>query len=94
MRIGKTIKALRVERGLSQMELAKKSGLLTQTSISQIESGHKIPREKNLRKMCSALDISFGGLYLLAIEDSDIKTKNGKELFNSIYPLLQKVFLK
>lgn len=94
MSIGKIIKRIREERGMSQQELAKKAGILNQTSISQIESGKKMPREKNLRKICKALGVTIGGLHLLAVDDSDIKTKNGKELYKTIHPLLKKVFLK
>jgi transcriptional regulator with XRE-family HTH domain len=94
MSIGKAIKKLREEHGMSQTELAHKSGILNQTSISQIESDRKMPREKNLRQICKALGVSFGGIHLLAIEDSDIKTKAGRELYDTIYPLMKKVFLK
>ena len=51
MNIGKVIKELRKERGFSQIELANICNL-TQTSLSQIETGAKRPTSKNLKKIC------------------------------------------
>ena len=68
--IGAVIKRLRIESGMSQTEFIKKTGISNQASLSNIENGHKIPKEKTLRNMCKALNISFGWLHVLAIGDS------------------------
>lgn len=92
MNIGRTIKGLRMGQGLSQMELCAKCHI-AQTSLSQIEAGHKRPHERNLRKICKALNISQVGIYILSIEESDI-SKNKLELYRTIRPTLTKIFMQ
>ena len=91
MNIGRVIKGLRIESGLTQIELAGKIGM-AQTSLSQIESGHKKPHERNLKLICKSFGISLAGIYILSIEESDIHDKNKKELYLLIKPTLAKIF--
>lgn len=53
---GERLKRLRVEAGLTQMELAKKSGI-AQKSISNWEMNDKEPKISSLRKLCKALGV-------------------------------------
>ena len=55
MSTGDEIKRLRLERKLSQAELAEMTDL-TQRTISQIESGRQKPHAKTLRKITEALN--------------------------------------
>lgn len=56
--IGTQIRKYRNSRGMSQIELSKKSNL-HRTYISQIESGDKNPSIVSLLKICKALKIQF-----------------------------------
>lgn len=48
------LKRIRVERGFTQVELAKKAGI-TQGSLSQIENGDRWPDYNTIVSICDAL---------------------------------------
>ena len=52
----KKIKHCRKEKGLTQIQLAKLSGL-SRSSIINLENGHRDPRVKDLRNIARALDV-------------------------------------
>ena len=52
------LRKARILKGLKQEELANILGV-TQASISQYERGDRIPIDRNLRKICEALDVSL-----------------------------------
>ena len=60
------IKELREEKGLSQMQLAKKIGV-DQTTISHYEIGKREPDIAMIKKLCKIFDVSAD--YLLDLED-------------------------
>lgn len=91
MNIGNAIKEIRKEKGMSQREFASASGL-TQTSLSQIESGLKRPNPGSLKKICDTLGISETVLYLLATEIDDIPEKN-RAVYGQLFPNLKKAFV-
>ncbi len=91
MNIGNAIKELRRERQLSQRELASASGL-TQTSLSQIESGLKRPNPGTLKKLCEFFELPEAAIYLLATDLSDIP-KEKQTLFEDIFPNIKKVLI-
>lgn len=51
------LRALRIERNLSQAELGNRVGV-GQSAISQFEMGEKTPRLETLLKLALALDVS------------------------------------
>ncbi|TWH45151.1 helix-turn-helix domain-containing protein [Sporomusa sp. KB1] len=55
---GLTLKKLRIEKGLSQEELAARVGL-HRTYISQLERGLKSPSLRTIEKICGELCISL-----------------------------------
>jgi len=63
------IKMLRERRGWSQYQLAEKMGV-TQTSISQYESGETTPRMPKIEKLASLFGVTVPEL-LTEINDSD-----------------------
>ena len=71
MNIGKTIKALRKERGIRQIEMCKSLGV-TQPYLSQIETGAKIPSAKVIGYICFLLRVPVPVLYWMSIEESDL----------------------
>ena len=59
--LGDNIRRLRMERELSQQDLADKVGVI-QPAISQIESGAVNPRYTTLLALAAALDVSLDEL--------------------------------
>lgn len=63
--IGETLREARVQQGLSQRALARKTGI-SQGSISAIEKGLMDPSVRTLWLLAGALGILLGGLLLLS----------------------------
>lgn len=91
MNLGNAIKAARKQAGLTQIELANAIDL-TQTSLSQIETGAIKPSPKTQKKICDALNISEPLLYLLSIDEHDVPDEK-KTLYEALYPSLHKLAL-
>ena len=62
MKIGTTIRAHRLERGLSQGDIEKKTGLL-RCYLSRVENGHTVPSLDTLSKIAMALDLPFAQFF-------------------------------
>lgn len=95
MDIGKTIKTLRQAQNYNQSELAELAGI-TQTSLSQIESGKKRPNKSTLDRICEVLNINESALYILSMSKDDIPNQNRQtyeKIFPSIKEMLEKMFL-
>lgn len=71
MLIGKSIKHFRKKLGLSQSELAEKSGI-TQTYLSQLESDKKTPHAPTLKSLCDAMGIKESLVYMYSLESGDV----------------------
>ncbi|MGO9777276.1 MAG: helix-turn-helix domain-containing protein [Terracidiphilus sp.] len=56
MKIGTAIRAHRLQKGLSQGDIEKKTGLL-RCYLSRVENGHTIPSLDTLSKIARALDL-------------------------------------
>jgi transcriptional regulator with XRE-family HTH domain len=63
MDLGRRLQALRVARGISQAGLARASGLSSQGTISEIESGKRDPQVGTLEKIVAALDMSLSEFF-------------------------------
>ncbi len=61
MTVGQKIKMLRMEKGITQKELAKITRI-AEITIRQYEAGKYIPKTKNLTKIAHALDSTIGEL--------------------------------
>jgi transcriptional regulator with XRE-family HTH domain len=59
--IGKTLQLLRIEKGLSQGDIEKRTGLL-RCYLSRVENGHTVPSIETLRKIAGALEVTLGEL--------------------------------
>ena len=66
--LGRTLKALRVQRNLSQAQLAEKAGL-DQRTVSLLERGESQPTLPTLYRLCSALELSLMA-FVRNIEDA------------------------
>jgi len=91
MNIGKAIRELRKEKGLNQTEFAHATGL-TQTSLSQIESGAKKPNTGTMKKICDFFGVPEAVIYILATEISDIP-QHKQDLYVKMFPNLKLAFL-
>lgn len=61
--LGKRIKKLRIERGMSQVDLvARMQGNIDTTNISRIESGRTNPTIYSLYRLSEALEVSMSEL--------------------------------
>ncbi len=56
MVIGDRIRALREQRGLSQGQIEKRTGLL-RCYISRVENGHTVPSIETVEKLATALEV-------------------------------------
>ncbi len=65
--LGKRIELERIRLGLNQIELAKKLNLSSSASISQYESGDRIPSDDIKLKMCEVFNCSLD--YLMGKSD-------------------------
>jgi transcriptional regulator with XRE-family HTH domain len=62
MKIGTTIRAFRLQKGLSQGDIEKKTGLL-RCYLSRVENGHTVPSLDTLSKIAMALDMSIAQFF-------------------------------
>ena len=64
MNIGETIRNYRLQRGMSQGDIEKRTGLL-RCYLSRVENGHTIPSLDTLAKIATAMEMPlaqfFGG---------------------------------
>lgn len=62
MVIGTRLRGLREEKGLSQGDIEKRTGLL-RCYISRVENGHTVPSIETLEKLAAALEIPLYQLF-------------------------------
>lgn len=68
--LGKRIKKLRIERGMSQVDLvARMQGNIDTTNISRIESGRTNPTIYSLYRLSEALGVSISELVNFDIKE-------------------------
>jgi transcriptional regulator with XRE-family HTH domain len=73
MVIGTRLRSLREEKGMSQGDIEKSTGLL-RCYISRIENGHTIPSLETLERFAGALDVPLYKLFYSG--DGDAPTPN------------------
>lgn len=86
-KIGSSIRALRSQRGLSQIELAKKAGL-TQPAIALIEQGRRAVSLETLDSLAKGLNVPADCLTILGYR-SIASDKDFTELLKSIQNLIR-----
>ena len=62
IKIGTTIRAYRLQKGLSQGDIEKKTGLL-RCYLSRVENGHTVPSLDTLSKIALALDLPISQFF-------------------------------
>ena len=89
--LSKRIEQIRTNNGLNQIEFAKKIGLSSSSSISQYESGDRVPSDEIKLKICEVFKCSMDYLMGLTDEPSatlqksvDINIGLSKEEYNAL----------
>ena len=73
MNIGETIRNYRLQKGMSQGDIEKRTGLL-RCYLSRVENGHTIPSLDTLSKIAGAMDLPLSQFF------SDGNTNGGRGL--------------
>ncbi len=60
--IGEVIRSYRGQRGLSQGDIERRTGLL-RCNLSRVENGHTVPSLETLAKIVEAMDISLADFF-------------------------------
>lgn len=83
MIIGTKLRGLREQRGMSQGDLEKRTGLL-RCYISRIENGHTVPSLETLERFAAALEVPFYKLFYSTDESAafgeSVKSRSLAEL--------------
>jgi transcriptional regulator with XRE-family HTH domain len=69
MNIGETIRNFRLQKGLSQGDIEKRTGLL-RCYLSRVENGHTIPSLDTLAKIAGAMDLPLGQFFSNSAADN------------------------
>ncbi|MGE5112663.1 MAG: helix-turn-helix domain-containing protein [Acidobacteriaceae bacterium] len=62
MNIGETIRSFRLQKGMSQGDIEKRTGLL-RCYLSRVENGHTIPSLDTLAKIASAMELPLANFF-------------------------------
>ncbi len=62
MNIGSTIRGFRQQKGMSQGDIEKRTGLL-RCYLSRVENGHTVPSLDTLKKIAGALDLQLAEFF-------------------------------
>src|SRR5271168_1574534 len=73
MNIGITIRTYRLQKGMSQGDIEKRTGLL-RCYLSRVENGHTVPSLETLQKIAHALDIQLAQFFAEERVSKDIST--------------------
>src|SRR5438128_4224439 len=77
MNIGETIRSYRLQKGMSQGDIEKRTGLL-RCYLSRVENGHTIPSLDTLAKIAGAMEIPLAQFFA---DEPEIKS-NGKSMMS------------
>lgn len=87
MQLGNTIKDIRKQKGINQVELALLCDI-SQTYLSQIENDQKEPNMGILKVIAEKLDIALPMLFFLSLDEADI-APGKRHMFQTIGPLVK-----
>ena len=73
MNIGETIRNYRLQKGMSQGDIEKRTGLL-RCYLSRVENGHTIPSLDTLAKIATAMDLPLAQFFSNGASDHGVKT--------------------
>lgn len=73
MNIGETIRNFRLQKGMSQGDIEKRTGLL-RCYLSRVENGHTIPSLDTLAKIAAAMDVALAQFFSEPSSDNGNRT--------------------
>ena len=73
MNIGETIRNYRLQKGMSQGDIEKRTGLL-RCYLSRVENGHTIPSLDTLSKIAGAMDLPLGQFFTDHLSNGNAKS--------------------
>jgi len=91
MNIGKAIKELRKQQGMSQSELAK-AAQITQAALSGIETGN-LPNHVTMQKLSDVLGVPESLIYAMGIEKDDVPEEK-KVLYDNLFPVIKSLVMQ
>src|ERR1700709_531340 len=71
--IGMTIRGFRLQKGMSQGDIEKRTGLL-RCYLSRVENGHTVPSLETLQKIARALDLQLAQLFAEEIVSKEMSS--------------------
>ncbi|MGH9774577.1 MAG: helix-turn-helix domain-containing protein [Candidatus Acidiferrales bacterium] len=74
VKIGEVIRSYRGERGLSQGDIERRTGLL-RCYLSRVENGHTVPSLETLAKIAEAMEINLADFFPAADSPQDRETR-------------------
>jgi len=92
MNIGKAIRLVRKQKGITQKRLADKCDL-SYNALCRIELGDVFPKKENINKIAEKLGVPVSYLLFLSIEEQDVPTEN-VEAWNAIRSIVEKILLE
>lgn len=78
MNIGTTIRGYRLQKGMSQGDIEKKTGLL-RCYLSRVENGHTVPSLETLQKIARALDLQLAEFFAQEVIGKELSGLNLNE---------------
>ncbi len=78
MNIGTTIREYRLQKGMSQGDIEKRTGLL-RCYLSRVENGHTVPSLDTLQKIARALDLQLSQFFAEEIVSKEMSGLNLNE---------------
>lgn len=76
---GKTIKRYRIQRGLTQKELAEEAGI-TPSYLSSLEKGKKEPSIALIKKICNVLKLPYEIMFWESVEINKELSKQDRKI--------------
>lgn len=86
------IKQTRKKKGLTQHELAALSDI-SQTALSQIETGETQPKLETIAKICKGLGIEPAIMMVMALSKDDVEPHKQKA-YNLIMPIMRNLAMQ
>jgi len=78
MNIGNTIRGYRLQKGMSQGDIEKRTGLL-RCYLSRVENGHTVPSLETLQKIARALDLQLAEFFAEEMVSKEMSSLHLKE---------------
>jgi transcriptional regulator with XRE-family HTH domain len=73
--IGTTIRGYRLQKGMSQGDIEKRTGLL-RCYLSRVENGHTVPSLETLQKIARALDLQLSEFFAEEVVAKEMSSLN------------------